>query len=542
MSGRGTLLYTDANLTRRKVVALSAIRIEPTTIVISSILLLSLALAGYDLWIGLKNPIIDFFGFRQTQTAISAYWIQKGGPWLAYETPVLGAPWSIPFEFPVYQLLTALVASSGLPLDVAGRLVSFAFFIGALAPLWLLLRSFGFRPSVFAIIGAIYISAPIYAFWGRTVMIESAAVFFGLSWLAFVAAYLKRPNFGLLVVAIACGCLAVLTKSTTFPGFGILGGLFFAASIFYAWRRGSFHSRLNTFVKAFLACALPLAVGFAWLLYSDAVKAHNPFGAGLTQAALPGWYHGTIAQRLSLQFWRDAILERAGPDIFGYSLILVPLIIGAGLTSRRHAVPILLSAVAFLTPLLLFTNLHLIHNYYQTANAIFALAAVGFSIAALLERNKVIATCALACVLLGQWAYFRNVYIPIIESSRFSDDSDRYEIGLLAKSLTSPSDGLLVLGDTFSSEIPYYAERKSLVLYSAWATPNRLAPVISGPASGPQSYLGGASLGAIIECTGREHYSDEITQFLKGRRVLAEAGHCRILSPGRAQNGESDAN
>jgi hypothetical protein len=311
------------------------------------------------------------------------------------------------------------------------------------------------------------------------------------------------------------------------------------ASIFDAWRHGSIPSRLNTFVGAFLICALPLAVGFAWVVYGDAVKVHNPFGALLTSTALPQWWYGTIAQRLSLQFWRDAILERAGKDIFGYSLVLVPLIIAAGLTSRRYAAPILLSAVAFLTPLLLFTNVHLVHNYYQTANALFALGAVGFSIAALLERNKLIATCALGFVLLGQLAYFRRAYVPIIESRV---DSDRYEIALLAKSLTSPSDGLLVLGDRFSSRIPYYAERKSLVLYSAWASPDRLAPVISSPASGPQSYLGGASLGAIVECTDREHYSDEVVQFLKMRRVLAEAGHCRILSPSRAQNGASDAN
>ena len=68
-----------------------------------------------------SSPILDMFGFRQAQTAISAYWIAKGGPLFAYQTPVFGYPWSIPFEFPLYQWLVALLAdSSGLSLDQGG--------------------------------------------------------------------------------------------------------------------------------------------------------------------------------------------------------------------------------------------------------------------------------------------------------------------------------------------------------------------------------------------------------------------------------------
>src|SRR5579862_7514545 len=48
-----------------------------------------------------STPVIGMHAFRQTQTAITSYWMLKGSPWLAYETPVLGPPWSIPFEFPL---------------------------------------------------------------------------------------------------------------------------------------------------------------------------------------------------------------------------------------------------------------------------------------------------------------------------------------------------------------------------------------------------------------------------------------------------------
>src|SRR5690242_6357999 len=74
-------------------------------VVLVDILALVALHSGYWLVAGINQPIADLHQFRQTQTAITAYWMAKGGPWLAYETPVLGYPWSIPFEFPVYQYL-----------------------------------------------------------------------------------------------------------------------------------------------------------------------------------------------------------------------------------------------------------------------------------------------------------------------------------------------------------------------------------------------------------------------------------------------------
>ena len=53
--------------------------------------------------VGWTHAMSDLHGWRQAQTAITAYFIQQGGPWIAYETPVLGPPWRIPHEFPVYE-------------------------------------------------------------------------------------------------------------------------------------------------------------------------------------------------------------------------------------------------------------------------------------------------------------------------------------------------------------------------------------------------------------------------------------------------------
>src|SRR5215213_5177977 len=96
---------------------------------------LGLAIIGAVAWllvftgITLFNPILDAFGFRQTQTAISVYSILHDHVFLDYLTPVLGAPWALPFEAPVYHGIVALLAYlSGLDLDASGRIVSVAFF------------------------------------------------------------------------------------------------------------------------------------------------------------------------------------------------------------------------------------------------------------------------------------------------------------------------------------------------------------------------------------------------------------------------------
>lgn len=68
-------------------------------------------------WLGtLQRPLIDQHEFRQTQTALGALFMQPGlGGLLNYQTPVLGSPRSIPFEFSLFQWLSHQLASGGKP-------------------------------------------------------------------------------------------------------------------------------------------------------------------------------------------------------------------------------------------------------------------------------------------------------------------------------------------------------------------------------------------------------------------------------------------
>jgi hypothetical protein len=92
------------------------------------------AFAGWGVTVGWNNSIVDFMGFRQTQTAITAYYLAQSFPIPCLDTPILSYPWAVPFELPLYQwLAAALVVTLKTPLDQSARFVS-AFLALAILP------------------------------------------------------------------------------------------------------------------------------------------------------------------------------------------------------------------------------------------------------------------------------------------------------------------------------------------------------------------------------------------------------------------------
>jgi hypothetical protein len=61
--------------------------------------------------------------------------------------------------------------------------------------------------------------------------------------------------------------------------------------------------------------------------------------------------------------------------------------------------------------------------------------------------------------------------------------------------LTKSNESLLFFGKNFSSVVPFYGERKSLAVVP-WTSP----PLVDKIISDPQSLLGDAPLGGIIDC------------------------------------------
>ena len=480
----------------------------------------------YYLIIGIDNPMLDMFGFRQTQTALSAFWMAQDGLKLNYETPVLGSPWQIPLEFPLYQWIVALGAKTGIPLGIAGRLVSFMFHIGSLIPLIILLTALQIKVRTILIICSLFLASPLYIFWGRSVMIESCALFFSLLWLTLLERYLRTNSILSVVGTVVAGSFAVLVKVTTFLSFGLLGGAMVIVAAANVYRSGIYAGQFKRLGLAAFAGLVPLIVELFWLYYSDEIKLANSFGSRLTSQALIGWNFGPLPLRVSLQFWQDAIVLRAVPEILGYGGILCFLIVGAWLKSRRHLWLILGAAIGFLAPLLIFTNLHRHHNYYQYANAIFLLALIGFMIAGLLENGRrALAVVAFIGIVVGQiWYFERNL------AHFFRDDLRKrsmYLVGQLVKESTTPSEGLLIFGGDWSSEIPYYSERRSLAV-PGWTSAELFLRLIESP----HVFFGDTQIGAVVACY-RDRYGSRaglIDDFLAVRTELGTVGPCTVYS------------
>lgn len=404
---------------------------------------------------GWSHTILDQHGFRQTQTAISAYWLLRGGPWLAYETPVLGPPWSIPFEFPLYQwMVAAVVGATAMPLDQAGRLVSVVSFYAALPAAYRLLGCFGVRRDHRLLLLGLWLVSPEYLFWSRTFMIESTALCVGLWYAAAVAGACERRSGWMLALTTGCGVLGMTVKMTTMPPLFLLAAMVVARQ----WFRGSLRMRS---LGAIGACgfAAPVVAGALWSQWTDGQRAMNPVAATFLLASqLTTWSFGSPGIRSSGEFW-SVMLWRTVPDAVGHWCCLA---VGAAVLcwTRRRWREALACAALFLSAPMVFANLHFVHNYYPYANALFAVGFVGFAALSLVEGGGWGRAAGVALLLgaavaqVGAYAggYLvaqrMNVQVPIAEAVR---------------RMTEPSDVVLIYGADWTSVLPYYAERRALM-------------------------------------------------------------------------------
>jgi hypothetical protein len=499
-------------------------------------LILSILYALAVLWLGLFQPLLDQYYQRQTQSALDAYWLLRGSPILAYETPIAGYPWSLPMEFPTYHILAAVLSLTGLPLDAAGRIVSFAFFLGCLWPLRMLFRVLHFGTCAFLFTAIMFVISPIYLYWSRTFIMESCVLFFSLVWLTLFAMYLNERALKFLFGAVAAGSLVAVTKIQTLPAFMVLGGILFLREIRTTWAKRFPADAVRVLALAVLAFVVPLVCVVWWTLYADSVKVHNEWGALLTSQALTRWFFGTLDQRLDWTIWRDAFFARTFSNTFGYAAILAVIVLSATLRLREYAYPALAAMLAFVVPFLLFTNQHVVHTYYQAANAIFIIAAVGLGLASLAKlKHSWIALACLAAIGIGQVLYFDSVYADYL-SKDFSNHR-LFRIASIIRSSTEPDSSLIVVGN-WSSAIPYYAQRKSFVIPGWDWMP---IPLLERVLANPQHYLDGARLGGIVYCAdddgmpwGLERQT-LIANFLSHRAVVGESGSCQLLAPTKAQ-------
>ena len=479
---------------------------------------LFLATAGWRL------SLVGQHAFRQTQTALTSYWMLRGSPFLAYETPVFGPPWSIPFEFPLYQSLVAAWSRlSGMALDQSGRTVSLAFFY--MVPLLIVWLTRKLRlPVMTAVLFAVlYLTSPLYLFWSRAFLIETTAMALSLAYLAAAAAGVKTGRMPLLIGAALLGSLAGVVKVTTFAGALASVCVFGLACI---WRDRPPAREIVRFAS--LALAFPLLPTLWWTRFADAVKIQNPLQHMLS-GELTAWTFGQPGLRFTRAFW-SVLFHRRFPDLLGDLWLPVLAIALCAAVYQRRKIPAFAVAAVFgyWAATLVFAPLHYIHSYYPCGAAAYlylGLAVLGGALWPS-SRPKQLVFAALSVMLAaGNLAEYRREYRPSV----FPPPHPFLAVAQFVKAHTSPPDVILIYGNSWNPIIPYYGERRAIMdtLYRPLDSPE-MAQSIAGLRPGQR-------ITAVVACLkAREGWYATLVAGSAARLGMAAAwsfdnGKCRVF-------------
>jgi hypothetical protein len=191
----------------------------------------------------------------------------------------------------------------------------------------------------------------------------------------------------------------------------------------------------------------------------------NALAEFLTSANLREWHYGKPGMRFERGTWEVLVarLELVlGLPPASYWLLLA-VVAPALLLDRRRALLIACCLLAFFTPPFVFTSLHYYHEYYAFATNVFLITAVGLGLTALYEGGRELRRVgyglAVALLALAPVAWW-GTYLPV----QRSDGGESVAASAATRECTGPEEVIVVLGDDYCSEVPYYSGRRALMI------------------------------------------------------------------------------
>jgi hypothetical protein len=406
--------------------------------------------------------------FRQAQTAVSAYWIQHDRDFsLAYPTPVLGKPWSIPMEFPLYQWTVVAVSDlTSAPLVQSARAVSLACLVLALPAIWILLRRFGLQPARRALLLALVLTCPLLIFYARSFLIETMALMTSLWFVAAFGEAMHTRRLGWLCLANLAGAIAGPVKVTTFILYLVPAAAWGAWLLLRVWREraGSWQPVRSTLAWGLGCVVLPFAATFAWTDFADDVKACSLGGAFLGSANMTGFNFGLgeiFDLRFSAQAWHDMF------NFWSHGILAAPAAVAAtaiaALCGGRWRWAALGCLGLFFLAQFIFPLLYAWHEYYFVANAVLLVLAAGFAVCGLLEapRARVVGWALAGLLLVGQGRLFVTSYLrPHLSYLSYGGTG----LTELLRNMIDPEEVLVIAGEDWDSSTPFFAQRRALMI------------------------------------------------------------------------------
>jgi hypothetical protein len=177
-------------------------------------------------------------------------------------------------------------------------------------------------------------------------------------------------------------------------------------------------------------------------------------------------------------------------NIVGSRYLLLLALLVVIVVRGRYLTAFLASMVLYVSAFMLFFNLHYIHTYYEYANGIFAIAAIGIAIASLLDGRGWkpwigILVFALA-IGAGVKQYFSEYYLL-----QHRNSPGRPAAAAILDRDTKPEDIIMVYGLDWSSALPYQAHRRALMAFKR---------IGDAPLDQEIAKLGASNIAALVIC------------------------------------------
>jgi hypothetical protein len=418
--------------------------------------------------------------FRETMTAITVWtFIKEGISLFGYQTPVFGPPWTIPMEFPIYQLTAALIVKLGIEnIDLAGRIATILYFYLSAYFLFLICSKFINKAAATCIL-LVYVWSPFTILWSRNFLIDYSSVAFCLAYFYFFTRWMydsQRKLFFLL--SIIFGILGYLTKVTTLPVVLVPMGYLVLKRLWEMLKNENYNVRhftkshipfLTFLIGIFLIPILPF---YCWLLYADAVKAASEFTTFLTSAGLSEWNFGTWIQKTRMGNW-VTIMKRIVSYIVTYPG-LVFLVFGPALylgSSKKGGEFIAVFAGGAFLTIFTFFNLYWVHDYYLIAVSPSISILTGFCCYLLLSKLldddfKLKRWAYVSILIISVSLYSSGDYLKWMLKVSYDDSHPSLGLAKTIRENTNENDYVIV-ADVFNwdPQYLYYAKRKGFMLW-----------------------------------------------------------------------------
>lgn len=401
----------------------------------------------------LTAPLLDYHSWRQTDTAAIARNFYYNGFNILYPQIDWGGagPGYVESEFQLVPFIISIFYKIFGVHEYVARLVIIAFSIGSIYLLYKLVRIYySRRVAIFSAI--FFIISPMELYFGRTVMPDSAMIFFSIGSIYFFNKWTNDERNSSFILAMICTALAFLVKiSTLYLGLPLL------------WLAYAKYGKRFLFVpKLYLFAILTLIPPAVWYYFAHSVLAqYNTFdfwnlGSGskfaTRETLFDPWIYFTLLKNLAFY-----VFTPIGLLLFAYALSLK--------TNAKDYV----FHFWFLAVVIFFIMVsHSIitgNDYYQRALVPPAAIFMGRALSAVYEKKKDLSYIILALVFLSSILVFVSPGSDMFDA--YNQMRPVLDAGKTVDKITGQSDLIATTSWIGSSpNILYYSDRKGWVVPS----------------------------------------------------------------------------